>query len=44
MRVGEISATRHGIFKIFLVFAIGMKILPNIQIGEGNMTIVMALP
>ncbi len=36
MRVGEISATRHRIFTFVSVFAIGMKIWPNVQIVAGH--------
>ncbi len=37
--VDEISATRHGIFTIFSVFSIGMKLWLNMQISADHMTI-----
>ncbi len=40
--VSETSATRHNIFITFAVFAIGMKIWPNMQICIGHMTVTMA--
>lgn len=42
MMVREISAIRHAIFTILLVFFSGMKICPNMQICVGHITLAMA--
>ncbi len=42
MMVSRISAPGNDIFTKFAVFAIGMKIWPNMQIWAGHMTVTMA--